>query len=155
MTNSINLNKISLPLKISEEITELTQLYQQERLKKPIQYKAEIKKLSPTEFNFVGLIQGELDVECQYCLKPISIQINIKSNTIIQDLLELDDADNDMDIHFQNLDSFNIEDLVLEEIYLNSPTSIACPSKNCRNNKETSKETEKLRPFEKIRDLIK
>ena len=77
MTNLINLNELSLPLKISEEISESIELFQQINLSSPIKVEAEIKKISLKKFNFLGLIRGEFESECQYCLDRIEFQIKI------------------------------------------------------------------------------
>tara|TARA_Y100000590_G_scaffold4092_2_gene5416 strand:+ start:3018 stop:3485 length:468 start_codon:yes stop_codon:yes gene_type:complete len=155
MTDSINLNEISLPLKLNEEIPDFNEIFQQGSISSAVKVKAEIKKISLKEFNFIGLIRGKFESQCQYCLDQIKVPIKIESNVIIQDLSNLEDSDNDLDVHFQDLDFFKIEELILEEIYLNSSTSLVCSEDKCRTVRESFTDTDKVRPFKKIRDLIK
>ena len=114
MTNSINLNEISLPLRINEEISEFNEMFQQGSISSAVKVEAELKKISLKEFNFSGLIRGELESKCQYCLERIKVQIKIDSNVIIQDLDSFENSNTDFDVHLQNLDSFRTNELCEE-----------------------------------------
>ena len=58
------------------------------------------------------------------------------------------------DIHYQNLQSFNINTLVKEEIYLNFPSIFFCCTKKIEKGDNIIHE-KKIKPFKKIKDLIK
>ena len=58
-----------------------------------------------------------------------------------------------LEVHYQDLDNFDIDVLITEEIHLNFPLIVHCcgPYNNDDLNDE---DIEKIQPFKKIRDLI-
>jgi len=52
------------------------------------------------------------------------------------------------------LENFDINDLVSEEIYLNFPSNVSCCTIE-GNKKSQINDLNKIKPFQKIRDLIK
>ena len=59
-----------------------------------------------------------------------------------------------LEVHYQNLEKFSINDLISEEIFLNFPSIVTCCTiENDKKFEEMS--LNRIKPFQKIRDLIK
>ena len=83
------------------------------------------------------------------------IKLNLETNVGIKDIkYENVDKKEPLEVHYQDLENFNINDLVSEEIYLNFPSIVTCCTIES-NDKSEEKSLNKIRPFQKIRDLIK
>ena len=151
----INLTEGNFPFNIKQELKLLDGLGNLGSSKGPIKINLEFKKLDKNTF----LVQGDISLtiinECQRCSKPMDTILNIDMEVCIKDKIELNsNLEETSEIHYQSLEFFNLENLILEEIYLNFPTVSLCCSaeehENFLNNRD-----EKIRPFKKIRDLIK
>ena len=83
------------------------------------------------------------------------IKLSLETDVGIKDIkYENVDKKEPLEVHYQDLENFNINDLVSEEIYLNFPSIVTCCTIES-NEKLEEKSLNKIRPFQKIRDLIK
>ncbi len=83
------------------------------------------------------------------------IKLNFKTDVGLKDIrYENIDRKGPLDIHYQDLENFNINGLISEEIYLNFPSIVTCCTIES-NEKLEEKSFNKIRPFQKIRDLMK
>ena len=151
----LNLNEGTFPIEINKEIKELKDLNHLGELKGNIKLNLSIEKLSKVLFFAKGDILATYLSKCQRCSKKTSINLNIKLNIGIKDTKhENRDGKGALEIHYQHIDNFDINDLVVEEILLNFPQNIYCCELEAKEI--TVKENEeKIKPFKKIRDLIK
>ena len=114
----------------------------------------EIKKLSSELFLCKGQIEASFKDTCQSCLKVILLPLNIDINTSLKDEQSIIKPENNLDeSHFQNLKFFDLDKLIIEEIYLNYPSVAYCHGRN-DNDIESLKAEQKIQPFKKIRDLL-
>ena len=87
------------------------------------------------------------------CLEEIEVNLNFLSNLVIKDeSIMMDDDSNQYQTHYQNIEYFDIKQLIQEEVSLNYPNIVRC-EENCLEIKPLKKEEKNL-PFKKIRDLI-
>ena len=107
-----------------------------------------------------GLICAKGTVKCLFrnscyrCLKPTQVKIDIKLKTMIADITKQEERETiKHDIHYQDLQNFNIKTFLKEELFLNFPDLIYCNKGSCVTEKILEKD-KKIRPFKKIRDLI-
>ena len=155
MNKSINFNEESFPINIEEELSDLKEPLDLGKIKRPINISLKISKLSLNEFILSGSIAVNIEKECQSCLDLTYVQLKIESKVTIRDLRDLSEENKDgNDIHFQNLECFDVEKFIAEEVYLNCPSTILCSKKKCNKDK-SEEDKEKYQPFKKIRDLIK
>ena len=66
--------------------------------------------------------------------------------------LMMDDDSSQDQTHYQNLEYFDVKQLIQEEVSLNYPNIVKCED-NCLKINSIEKEEKNL-PFKKIRDLI-
>ena len=112
-----------------------------------------ISLISKELFSCEGSINAVFIDECQSCLKNVKVSLNFSSNLVIKDeSLMMDDDSNQDQTHYQNLEYFDIKQLIQEEVSLNYPNIVKC-GENCLEIKPLKKEEKNL-PFKKIRDLI-
>ena len=123
------------------------------RLKESITGSVEISLISKDLYRCEGNIETVFIDKCQSCLNDIEVSLNFMSNLVIKDegLMMADDSNQDQ-THYQDLEYFNIEQLIREEISLNYPNIVKCEEK-CLEIKSIKTEEKNL-PFKKIRDLI-
>ena len=114
-----------------------------------------IEKFSRVLFLVKGNISVAIEADCQTCFKKTLIKLSLETDVGIKDIkYENVDKKEPLEVHYQDLENFNINDLVSEEIYLNFPSIVTCCTIES-NEKLEEKSLNKIRPFQKIRDLIK
>ena len=122
-------------------------------LKEPVCGNIIISLISKDLFRCEGSINTIFIDSCQSCLKDIEVSLNFKCNLVIKDeSLMMDDDSNQDQTHYQNLEYFDVIQLIQEELSLNYPNIVKC-EQNC-NQVECLEKEEKNLPFKKIRDLI-
>ena len=125
------------------------------QLKSHIIVKLIIEKFSTVLFLAKGNISVSIEANCQTCFKKTLIKLSLETDVGIKDIkYENIDQKGPSEVHYQDLENFNINDLVSEEIYLNFPSIVTCCTIES-NEKLEEKSLNKIRPFQKIRDLIK
>ena len=98
-----------------------------------------------------GIISVTFEADCQTCFKKSLIKLNLELNVGIKDIkYENLDKKGSLEVHYQDLGNFDINDLVSEEIYLNFPSIVTCCTTERSVNSE-AKSLNKVRPFQKIR----
>ena len=151
----LNLNEGSFPIKLDKKFKDLNGLEKLGQVKDHIIVKLIIEKFSKVLFLAKGNISVTFEADCQTCFKKTLIKLSLETNVGIKDIkYENIDQKGPSEIHYQDLENFNINDLVSEEIYLNFPSIVTCCTLES-NEKLEEKSTNKIRPFQKIRDLIK
>ena len=151
----LNLNEENFPIYLENKIIDLHGLESLGVVKDQIYFKLIIEKSSKDLFLVKGNISVTLESECQTCFKKTLTGLNIETDIGIKDnYFENLDKKGALEIHYQNLERFNIKNLLSEEIYLNFPSIVTCC--NIENIGESEKKNiNKTKPFQKIRDLIK
>ena len=151
----LNLNEGSFPIKLDKKLKDLYGLEGLGEIKDHINVKLIIEKFSKDLFIAKGHISIAIETDCQTCFKKTLIEIDLETDVGIKDIkYENVDEKGPLEVHYQDLENFNINDLVSEEIYLNFPSIVTCCSIES-NVKSEAKSFNKVRPFQKIRDLIK
>ena len=151
----LNLNEGTFPIKLDKKFKDLYGFEDLGKIKDLITAKLIIKIFSKDLFLAKGNISVTFEADCQKCFKKTLIKLNLETDVGIKDIkYENEDKKGPLEIHYQDLENFNINAFVSEEIYLNFPSIVTC----CTiENKEKSEEMKlnKIKPFKKIRDLIK
>ena len=151
----LNLNEGSFPIKLDKKFKDLYSLEDLGEIKDHITVKLIIEKISKVLFLAKGNISVTLEADCQTCFKKTLIKLSLETDVGIKDIkYENVDKKEPLEVHYQDLENFNINDLVFEEIYLNFPSIVTCCTIES-NEKLEEKSLNKIRPFQKIRDLIK
>ena len=151
----LNLNEGSFPIKLDEKFKDLYGLEDLGQVKDHIIVKLIIEKFSKVLFLAKGNISVSIEANCQTCFKKTLIKLSLETDVGIKDIkYENVDKKEPLEVHYQDLENFNINDLVSEEIYLNFPSIVTCCTIES-NEKLEEKSLNKIRPFQKIRDLIK
>ena len=151
----LNLNEGSFPIKLNKKFKDLYGLEDLGEIKDHITVTLIIEIFSKDLFLAKGNISVTFESDCQTCFKKTLIKLNLETNVGIKDIkYENEDKKGPLEVHYQDLEKFNIKDLVSEEIYLNFPSIVTCCSTES-NVKSVAKSFNKVRPFQKIRDLIK
>ena len=153
--NFLNLQEGSFPIKLDKKLKDLHGLEDLGQVKDHIIVKLIIEKFSTVLFFAKGNISVTIETDCQTCFKKTLIKLNLETDVGIKDIkYENEDKKEPLEVHYQDLENFNINDLVSEEIYLNFPSIVTCCTIES-NDKSEEKSLNKIRPFQKIRDLIK
>ena len=151
----LNLNEGSFPIKLDKKLKDLHGLEDLGQVKDHIIVKLIIEKFSRVFFLAKGNISVSIEADCQTCFKKTLIKLSLETDVGIKDIkYENVDKKEPLEVHYQDLENFNINDLVSEEIYLNFPSIVTCCTIES-NEKLEEKSLNKIRPFQKIRDLIK
>ena len=151
----LNLNEGSFPIKIDKNFNDLCGLKGLGKIKNHINVNLIIEKFSKELFFAKGNISATFEADCQTCFKKTLIKLNFETDVGIKDInYENLDKKGALEVHYQDIENFNINDLISEEIYLNFPSIVTCCSIES-NVKSEAKSLNKVRPFQKIRDLIK
>ena len=151
----LNLNEGSFPIKLDKKFKDLYGLEDLGEIKDHITVKLIIEIFSKDLFFAKGKISVTFKSDCQTCFKKTLIKLNFETDVGIKDIkYENEDKKGPLEVHYQDLENFNIDDLISEEIYLNFPSIVTCCSIES-NVKSEAKSFNKVRPFQKIRDLIK
>ena len=122
-------------------------------LKDALEVELKISKLSLNLLKCDGHISAKFIDTCQNCLKDTEVLIDGSIDITIKDIKELHaDSSGQDQTHYQDLEYFNIDNLIEEEISLIYPDIVKCDRK-CLE-KEVMLIEEKNLPFKKIKDLI-
>ena len=153
--NFLNLLEGGFPIKLDKKFKGLCGLEDLGEIKEHISVKLVIEKLSKVLFFAKGNISVIFEADCQTCFKKTLIKLNFETDVGIKDIkYENSEKTGPLEVHYQDLENFNIKVLVSEEIYLNFPSIVTCCT--IESNVELEeKSLDKVRPFKKIRDLIK
>ena len=148
----LNLTEGSFPINLEYEIDSID-VPNIGKLKKNISVNLSISKVSKNLLKTDGNIQGIFEDTCQNCLEKTNIELSSDINVTLKDLQELDLDSSDQDqTHYQNIEYFDLQKFIEEEIALNYPDIVKCNA-NCLKEDKSFKEKKNL-PFKKIRDLI-
>ena len=151
----LNLTEGSFPIKLDKKFKDLNGLEELGQVKDHIIVELIIEKFSKVLFLAKGNISVTFEADCQTCFKKTMIKLSLETDVGIKDIkYENVDQTGPSEVHYQDLENFNINDLISEEIYLNFPSIVTCCSIES-NLKSEVKSSNKVRPFQKIRDLIK
>ena len=155
MSNNIktfNLKEGAFPIRM-DLLLEDIDLENIGRLKDSVCGNIVISLISKDLFRCEGSINSVFIDNCQSCLRDIEVNLNFLCNLVIKDkALMMDDDSSQDQTHYQNLEYFDIKQLIQEEVSLNYPNIVKC-GENCLEIKPLKKEEKNL-PFKKIRDLI-
>ena len=148
----LNLTEGSFPINLEYEINSID-VPNIVKLKKNISVNLSISKVSKNLLKSDGNIQGIFEDTCQNCLEKTNIELSSVINVTLKDLQELDLDSSDQDqTHYQDIEYFDLQKFIEEEIALNYPDIVKCNT-NCLKEDKSFKEKKNL-PFKKIRDLI-
>ena len=148
----LNLTEGSFPINLEYEINSID-VPNIGKLKRNISVNLSISKVSKNLLKGDGNIQGIFEDTCQNCLEKTNIELSSNINVTLKDLQELDLDSSDQDqTHYQNIEYFDLQKFIEEEIALNYPDIVKCNT-NCLKEDKSFKEKKNL-PFKKIRDLI-
>ena len=155
MSNNIktfNLKEGAFPIRM-DLLLEDIDLENIGRLKDSVCGNIVISLISKDLFRCEGSIKTVFIDNCQSCLKDIEVSLNFKCNLVLKDeTLMMEDDSNQDQTHYQNLEYFDVKQLIQEEVSLNYPNFVKC-EEDCLEIKPIKKEEKNL-PFKKIRDLI-
>ncbi len=122
-------------------------------LKDTLVVELKISKLSLNLLKCDGYISAQFIDTCQNCLKNTEVLIEGYVDVTIKDIKELHaDSSGQDQTHYQDLEYFNIDNLIEEELTLIYPDIVKCDRK-CLEKDDTLIQEKNL-PFKKIRDLI-
>jgi len=148
----LNLNEGFFPIKLDFE-QDSVEVPNIGDLSTKLRVKIEISKISKGILKCKGEIQGEFLDNCQKCLEKTTIKLDDTIDVVIKDIKEIySDNSEEGEVHYQELEIFNLDTFLNEEIALLYPDFVKC-SIECQENNEVLKEEKNL-PFKKIRDLI-
>ena len=148
----LNLTEGSFPINLEYEIKSID-VPNIGKLKRNINVNLSISKVSKNLLKGDGNIQGIFEDTCQNCLEKTNIELSSDINVTLKDLQELDLDSSDQDqTHYQDIEYFDLQKFIEEEIALNYPDIVKCNT-NCLKEDNSFKEKKNL-PFKKIRDLI-
>ena len=148
----LNLTEGSFPINLEYEINSID-VPNIGKLKRNINVNLSISKVSKNLLKGDGNIQGIFEDTCQNCLEKTHIELSSDINVTLKDLQELDLDSSDQDqTHYQDIEYFDLQKFIEEEIALNYPDIVKCNT-NCLKEDNSFKKKKNL-PFKKIRDLI-
>ena len=153
--NFLNLNEGSFPIKIKKKLKNLTNLDQLGEIKEDIKVNLEIDRISEDLFFTKGIVLVTFESECQRCFKNTDINLNLEIKVSVKDKKYQNfDKKGPLEVHYQDVDNFAIDTLIVEEIHLNYPSIVYCCGIDS-NDEMSDVDLKKIKPFKKIRDLIK
>jgi len=148
----LNLNEGSFPVKLRMELDKLS-VPEIGKLATNLTIEAKISKISKNILKCDGKLDGVFIDICQNCLKETEVNLSNQIEVAIKDIKELLNDTSDQDqTHYQDLEYFNIESFIEEEVALIYPNIVKC-SEDCITEVDDHEEKKNL-PFKKIRDLI-
>ena len=148
----LNLTEGSFPINLEYEINSID-VPNIGKLKRNLSINLSISKVSKNLLKGDGNIQGIFEDTCQNCLEKTNIELSSDINVTLKDLQELDLDSSDQDqTHYQDIEYFDLQKFIEEEIALNYPDIVKCNT-NCLKEDNSFKKKKNL-PFKKIRDLI-
>lgn len=149
---TFNLKEGAFPIKMDLAIEDI-ELQNIGKLKDDINANIEISLISNGLFHCEGLIKTVFVDKCHSCLKDIEVNLDFTCNLVIKDEnIMMEDSSNQDQTHYQDLEYFDIKQLIEEEVSLNYPNTVKCEGECLEIN--PSKLEGKNLPFKKIRDLI-
>lgn len=154
-SNFLDFSKERFPITLKKRLKNLTNLDQIGEIKEDIKVNLEIEKISEDLFFVKGIVSVTFESECQRCFKNTDINLNLEIKVNVKDKkYQNSDKKEPFEVHYQDVDNFDIDTLIAEEIHLNYPSIVNCCGTD--NSDEISDEDfKKVKPFKKIRDLIK
>ena len=148
----LNLNEGSFPIEMDLNLNSID-VPDVGILKNTLDVGLKISQLSLNLLKCDGYISAKFIDTCQNCLKDTEVLIDGSVDVTIKDIKELHADSSEQDqTHYQDLEYFNIDNLIEEELALIYPDIVKCDSKCLK--KENMLIEEKNLPFKKIRDLI-
>ena len=148
----LNLNEGSFPVKLRMELDKLS-VPEIGKLATNLTIEAKISKISKNILKCDGKLDGVFIDICQNCLKETEVNLSNQIEVAIKDIKELLNDTSDQDqTHYQDLEYFNIESFIEEEVALIYPNIVKC-AEDCITEGDDHEEKKNL-PFKKIRDLI-
>ena len=148
----LNLNEGSFPINLRMELDKLS-VPEIGKLATNLTIEAKISKISKNILKCDGKLDGVFIDICQNCLKETEVNLSNQIEVAIKDIKELLNDTSDQDqTHYQDLEYFNIESFIEEEVALIYPNIVKC-SEDCITEVDDH-EAKKNLPFKKIRDLI-
>ena len=148
----LNLNEGSFPVKLRMVLDKLS-VPEIGKLATNLTIEAKISKISKNILKCDGKLDGVFIDICQNCLKETEVNLSNQIEVAIKDIKELLNDSSDQDqTHYQDLEYFNIESFIEEEVALIYPNIVKC-SEDCITEGDDYEEKKNL-PFKKIRDLI-
>ena len=148
----LNLNEGSFPVRLRMELDKLS-VPEIGKLATNLTIEAKISKISKNILKCNGKLDGVFIDICQNCLKETEVNLSNQIEVAIKDIKELLNDTSDQDqTHYQDLEYFNIESFIEEEVALIYPNIVKC-SEDCITEGDAHIEKKNL-PFKKIRDLI-
>ena len=148
----LNLNEGSFPVKLRMELDKLS-VPEIGKLATNLTIEAKISKISKNILKCDGKLDGVFIDICQNCLKETEVNLSNQIEVAIKDIKELLNDTSDQDqTHYQDLEYFNIESFIEEEVAIIYPDIVKC-NNDCLEEPHPE-EQEKNLPFKKIRDLI-
>lgn len=149
----LNLYEGRFPIKVNKNYKGISGLETLGKIEDYILVSLSIEKTADELFLARGHMEVKIKANCQKCFKKTLINLKVETNVGIKDIqFENIDKEGTLEIHYQDLEKFNLNDLITEEIYLNFPSIVICCAKE--TNEITDEENlNKIRPFKKIRDL--
>ena len=153
--NFLNLNEGSFPIKIKKRLKNPTNLDQLGEIKEDIKVNLEIERMSEDLFIVKGTVSVTFESDCQRCFKNTDINLNLEIKVSVKDKKYQNlDKKGSLEVHYQDVDNFAIDTLIVEEIHLNYPSIVNCCGPD-NNDEKRAVDLKKIKPFKKIRDLIK
>ena len=151
----LNLKEENFPFSIKKRLKNLSNIRQLGKIKDYIEVNLEIEKISKELFSTKGSVTVSIESECQRCFKKTDINLNLEIKVGIKDNNYIDSDEKELlEIHYQDLNKFDIDSLISEEINLNYPSVVICCDID-NIEPESNEIIKKTQPFKKIRDLIK
>ncbi|URQ68907.1 hypothetical protein M9C81_03825 [SAR86 cluster bacterium] len=148
----LNLNEGSFPIEMNLNLNSID-VPHIGILKDTLVVELKISKLSLNLLKCDGYISAQFIDTCQNCLKNTEVLIEGYVDVTIKDIKELHaDSSGQDQTHYQDLEYFNIDNLIEEELTLIYPDIVKCDRK-CLEKDDTLIQEKNL-PFKKIRDLI-
>ena len=151
----LNLKEENFPFSIKKRLKNLSNIRQLGKIKDYIEVNLEIEKISKELFSTKGSVTVSIESECLRCFKKTDINLNLEIKVGIKDNNYIDSDEKELlEIHYQDLNKFDIDSLISEEINLNYPSVVICCDID-NIEPESNEIIKKTQPFKKIRDLIK
>ena len=148
----LNLSEGSFPIRFSIKLGSI-EVPNIGKLQNELSIDAEIQKISKNLYRCAGQLKGSFEDVCQNCLKKTGVEVLNSVNVTIKDLTEMHSDSSEQDqTHYQDLEYFNLQHFIEEEVALNYPDIVKC-SGDCLEEEEITLKEKNL-PFKKIRDLI-
>ena len=125
----LNLNEGSFPIEMDLNLNSID-VPDVGTLKDTLDIKLKISKLSLNLLKCDGNMSAKFIDTCQNCLKDTEVLIDGSVEVTIKDIKELHADSSEQDqTHYQDLEYFNIDNLIEEELPLIYPENVKCDRK--------------------------